>query len=97
LDNLPTIVTFLDVRDPNSVAVLNPQNLSEQLGGGYSFKRVTLQATSDPVQKVIERFLTWLPAKRMEWAKFHSIGGGNLIDQLFWSAFEQPILMDIGQ
>lgn len=62
LDNMPTLVTFRDLKDPGSVEVVNPRDLAEAFGPGYSLGRVWIETTTDPVVQTIEQKLPWLPA-----------------------------------
>ncbi len=56
----PMLVTFGDLSDPTSVALVEPDNLSASFGEGVSLKRITVQLTDDPVTTGIEQRLGWL-------------------------------------
>lgn len=57
---LPDLVTFADVNDPNSVTLVDPRNLSAALGPGITWRSITLQATSVPIVTGIDKQLPWL-------------------------------------
>jgi hypothetical protein len=56
----PMLVTFTDIRDPKSVAKVDPDHLDATFGKGVSLKRITVQITDDPVTGGIEKRLGWL-------------------------------------
>ncbi|WP_427964340.1 hypothetical protein [Altererythrobacter sp.] len=58
----PMLVTFGDLGDPTSVALVDPDDLAASFDEGVSLKRITVQITRDPVTTGIEQRLGWLPA-----------------------------------
>lgn len=58
----PAIV--LASRSGSHIEMLDPDNLSEALGPGYSLGDVTLQVTNDPVSQGIEQRLPWVRSVR---------------------------------
>lgn len=56
----PMLVTFSDVADPTSVMRVDPENLAEMFGKGFSLKRITVQITDAPVTTGINKRLEWL-------------------------------------
>lgn len=56
----PMLVTFGDIDDPTSVALVDPDDLAATFGEGVSLKRITVQITDDPVTTGIEERLGWL-------------------------------------
>lgn len=62
----PMLVTFGDLADPTSVALVDPDDLAATFGEGVRLKRITVQLTDDPVTTGIEERLGWLgkPFKR---------------------------------
>ena len=56
----PMLVTFADITDPTSVALVDPDNLAATFGEGTTLKRITVQITDDPVTTGIEERLGWL-------------------------------------
>jgi hypothetical protein len=54
VDNYPQLVHFRDVRDPKSVAAVDPAHLDAAFGPGVRLKRITVQVTGDPVTRGIE-------------------------------------------
>ncbi|KEO88703.1 hypothetical protein EH31_14775 [Erythrobacter longus] len=63
-DGRPMLVTFGDEADPMSVEKVDPLNLAATFGEGVSLKRITVQATDDPVTTGIEERLGWIPGQR---------------------------------
>lgn len=57
---LPTLVTFRDPADPNSMFVVDPENLGQSLGNDVRLKRATIEVTDAPPTTGIERQLPWL-------------------------------------
>lgn len=60
LSGYPMLVTFGDLADPTSVALVDPDDLAASFGDGYALKRITVQMTNDPVSTGIEKRLGWL-------------------------------------
>ncbi len=60
--DLPDLVTFADINDPNSVIEVDPNNLQATLGPNVAWNEITLESTDEPITKGIELKLTWLPA-----------------------------------
>ncbi|MGB3313854.1 MAG: hypothetical protein WBB85_05545, partial [Albidovulum sp.] len=60
-DALPRLVTFGDISDPTSVALVDPDNLAASFGPGVRLKSVTLEITDEPVTaRLVEKVLPWL-------------------------------------
>ena len=58
--HLPLLVTFMDLTDPTTVKVVDPDNLAATFGEGVSLKRLTLEITDEPVTEgKIEQVLGW--------------------------------------
>jgi hypothetical protein len=53
----PQLVHFGDVRDPKSVAAVDPAHLDAAFGPGVTLKRITVQVTDEPVTTGIEKRL----------------------------------------
>ena len=62
LSDLPTLVTFRDVRDPLTVETVDPQNLAASFGPGVTLESATIEVTDDQISRGIERALPWLPS-----------------------------------
>jgi hypothetical protein len=58
--DLPDLVTFVDVNNPNSVQLVDPNNLAATLGPGVAWRLMTLQATDEPLTTGIEKWLPWV-------------------------------------
>ena len=60
---LPRLVTFGDISDPTSIALVDPDDLAASFGPGVRLKSVTLEITDEPVTaRLAERVLPWLEA-----------------------------------
>lgn len=57
----PLLVRFGDIKDPKSVALVDPDDLAKSLGPGVKLRRITVQLTDDEVTMGIEKRLGWLP------------------------------------
>lgn len=56
----PLLVTFMDINDPITVQVVNPDNLAQTFGSGVILKRITLEITDEPITEgKIESVLGW--------------------------------------
>ena len=55
----PMLVTFADLNDPTSVALVDPEALAASFGEGVSLRRSTVAITEDPVTEGIEERLGW--------------------------------------
>jgi hypothetical protein len=56
----PMLVTFGDLADPASVALVDPDDLAASLGPGVALRRITVQMTDDPVTTGIQQRLEWI-------------------------------------
>jgi hypothetical protein len=61
-DDLPDLVTFADINDPNSVIEVVPNDLQAALGPGVSWNEITLESTDEPITTGIKATLRWIPA-----------------------------------
>jgi hypothetical protein len=59
--NLPDLVTFADVKDPDSVIEVDPNDLQATLGQNISWNEMTLESTDEPVTTGIQLKLPWIP------------------------------------
>ena len=57
---MPKLVRFRDTREPTSVEAVKPDALAESFGPGVKLKRITVQATGEPLTAGIGTRLTWL-------------------------------------
>ena len=90
-DNLPTLVTFADVFDPKSVRVVQPERFETDFGVGYKFLRARIEPTTHVPTESIEGILHWLPQQEQHWLEMGGIGGGPLIDDLWYDSFLVPV------
>ena len=58
--DLPDLVTFADIADPNSVMVVDGEHLDATLGAGVRWQSITIQIVNEPVTVGIEKRLPWL-------------------------------------
>ena len=60
-ERYPLLVTFEDIRDPATVKRVDPNNLADSFGSGFSLQRITLEITEEPTTKgAVEGVLGWL-------------------------------------
>lgn len=62
--NLPDLVTFSDVNDPQSILLVDPDNLEATLGPGVSWRSIAIQTTDEPLTTGIENHLPWVSSYR---------------------------------
>lgn len=55
--HLPMLVRFGDMSDPKTVAAVEPANLAASFGDGVALSRVSVDITTDPVTRGIEKRL----------------------------------------
>jgi hypothetical protein len=90
--NLPDLMTFADVNDPNSVIEVDPNELQATLGPNVTWHEITLEMTDEPVTRGIRTKLPWLAAY---FDKNLSLDGSDigtkneLANILTWSDFDQ--------
>jgi hypothetical protein len=79
-NNLPTLVTFSDLHQPDTALVVNPNNLVTNFGVGHSIV-AKIEISNEPVTLKIDRILPWLqdqstgkdlrPLNRLSWWEFY--------------------------
>jgi hypothetical protein len=93
-ENIPTVVTFKNLRDPDSVMVVQPDKLSEAFGAGYAMQKLAIWPTpTEPITEKIEKVLPWLPQmkERLSLRSGRRYGGNQSdIDRLYYDAFKGP-------
>jgi len=90
--DLPDLVTFANTSDPNSVILVDPNNLQATLGPNITWHEITLEMTDEPVTKGITTKLTWLPAyfdKNLRLDGSDLITKSNIANRLSWWEFDQ--------
>ena len=73
-DDLPDLVTFADVNDPNSVIEVDPNDLQAMLGPGNSWNEITIEVVDEPITSGIEQKLPWIPSyycAMLDGARYH--------------------------
>ena len=95
-ENFPTIVTFRQLEEPNSLEVVQPENLSTVLGSGFSFGRLTITPTKDQFGSKLSKTLRWLEPMRTKELNIRKSGhttgfpSDPIIEQLGTDTFIQP-------
>jgi len=56
-EDIPTLVSFADVKDPSTARVVRPQEFSEVFGQGVKFRSARIEMTDAPVTREIEKEL----------------------------------------
>ncbi|EPR43815.1 hypothetical protein dsx2_0039 [Desulfovibrio sp. X2] len=75
---LPTLVTFTNPGDPDSVRVVLPGTLAAVLGPGYRFRRAWLEMTHDgPTSGILEKKLPWIGDPEEEEIAEHRLDAGH--------------------
>jgi hypothetical protein len=88
--DLPDLVTFADVNNPNSVIEVDRNNLQATLGANIAWDEITLESTDEPVTTGIKAKLPWLPTyydKMLDGHHYHD--EATLADTLSTAAFDQ--------
>lgn len=56
----PVLVTFVDIRDPETITKVDPDNLAAAFGRGVSLKRLAIEITdAAPTNDRIEKIIPW--------------------------------------
>jgi hypothetical protein len=90
--DLPDLVTFADISDPNSVIAIDPNDLQATLGPGITWHDITLEATDEPITTGIRTKLPWLPAYFDKNLRLDGTDHGaknELANRLSWFEFDQ--------
>jgi hypothetical protein len=56
----PKLVRFRDLRDPRSLELVDPNNLSASFGSGVRLQLITLQVTDEKMTSVIDKKIEWI-------------------------------------
>lgn len=65
----PLLVTFSNVRDPSTIAAIDPVDFGAMFGSGYRLRAITAEVTTDSATNNVEKLL---PAEFFRlWAKLH--------------------------
>ncbi len=96
--NLPTLLTFSDLSNPDSVAIVEPDEFERFFGTGVKLQRVQLALTQEaPTQTGMSVFPWW--SEKVEDRKragFTGVGQALIIN-LLDSAFRRPGIFDNNQ
>lgn len=71
-ENYPTLVTFRDINNPTTVALVDPNNMSAEFGSGISLRAITLKITDEPITD-------GEIAKSLGWWKNHRDARGRIL------------------
>jgi hypothetical protein len=89
LENLPALVSFSDLTDPDSVSVVQP-DLIASLHLGFELHHVVLEITQENPSSQIESILPWLPSKKPKDGSIRWRLKDPLIDRLHFNSFKNP-------
>jgi hypothetical protein len=90
-DWLPTLVTFSDLKDPNTSTVIQPDKLADSFGEGYNLNSVKISLSNEPITQDLDQVLPWLSAMKEKWSKGHTqYAVEPLVDELNYDAFRGP-------
>jgi hypothetical protein len=90
LNDLPDLVTFADIADPNTVMEVDPDSLQWTLGPGVSWNEMTLESTDEPITTGIRAKLPWIAAyysKMLDGDRYHD--KSTLANTLSTADFDQ--------
>ncbi len=59
--SLPDLLTFANADDPNTVQLVDPNNLAASFGRGVTLQSATIEVTDEQLTRGIEKKLPWLP------------------------------------
>jgi hypothetical protein len=91
-DDLPDLVTFVDINDPKTVIEVDPDNLQATLGQGITWNEITFESTDEPVTKGIRTKLPWIEAYFQENLRLDGSNHGfnkGLANTLDWADFDR--------
>lgn len=74
-DYVPTMVTFIDLNDPKSARLVWPNEFEKVFGARVSFRSASIETTSDPISRTIEKKLPMLVTRREELRRAYSFPG----------------------
>ena len=72
-EKLPMLVRFRDINDPETVELVDPNDLEKSFGNGVKLVSATMEITDEPVTKGVEKWLPWL------WEYRNKLFDGNTI------------------
>ncbi|MGX1324965.1 hypothetical protein AB7M17_008418 [Bradyrhizobium sp. USDA 377] len=74
VDEIPMLVHFRDLDDPESVEQIDPGNLAATFGFGVVLREAVIEVTEDPLTADIETKLPWLKTMRtqLDGDQYHS-------------------------
>jgi len=56
---IPTLITFGDLKDPASAVLVDPSEMAKILGPGFAFREALLETTNGSVSDNIDKILPW--------------------------------------
>jgi hypothetical protein len=90
-DDLPDLVTFADINDPNSVIEIDPNDLQATLGQGVTWNEITFESTNEPITSGIRTKLPWIDAYFQKNLRLDGSNHGfkrDLANILNWADFD---------
>ncbi len=88
-ENMPTLVSFGNLSDPDSVSVVQPDGLAG-VYSGYFLQRLTVVPTESKPVEIIESVLPWLNSKKPSDGSVSWRSNDTLIDRLQYGSFKKP-------
>jgi hypothetical protein len=89
-ENTPTLITFKDIINKNTVVVIDPTKISEVFGEGYSISKLTVEITDSPITQKLNQILPWLEKEKpLNGAVTWNLGD-PLIKKIQYQSFIQP-------
>jgi hypothetical protein len=65
-EQYPVLATFMNINDPKSLRLVDPDNLAAVFGAGVRLKAITLETTAEPITKGrIEDVLPWMSGNKI--------------------------------
>jgi hypothetical protein len=94
--DLPDLVTFTDVKQPNSVIAVDPADLQNSLGSNISWGDLTLEITDEPITQGIQENLPWLQHYYQKNLRLDGSDHGaksELANSISWSDFDRSVTL----
>jgi hypothetical protein len=97
-ESLPTLVVFDDIANPDSVRVVQPDTLDQDIGPGFALQNVWLEMTDERPTNTGMTAFPWWKEKSDEQKTLHALGKGvSLINNIFDEAFRRPGIWENNQ
>jgi hypothetical protein len=90
-ENFPTLITFKDIKDINSVSIVEPGQINLQFGAGFSLSTISVEVTNKPITHQIDNVLSWLEHERPKDGSLNWNLDDPLFNKLQFISFKQPM------